>query len=61
MLVVVWVAATVLAVFDLTLFFSGMTISEASRQDPLLRAAVASLFIVGLALWLVHSSPGSRI
>lgn len=61
MLVVVWIVVTILAIFDVTLMPFGQTISEASRHEPVLRFAVAMCFIVGLALWLVHSNPGSRI
>jgi hypothetical protein len=55
-----WVVLTVLAVFDIGLAaWGGVSISDASRQDPILRFGVALLFIVALALWLAHSQPDS--
>lgn len=57
-----WVVLTVLAGFDVVLSIGGITtISEASRQEPILRGVVALLFIAALALWLVHSTPGSKL
>lgn len=56
-----WVVLTVLAGFDIALSVGGATtISDASRQEPILRGVVALLFIAALALWLVHSQPGSK-
>jgi hypothetical protein len=60
-LAVLWLSLTSLAGFDVLLNLWGMaTISDASRENPILRLTVALLFVAALALWLAHSQPGSK-
>jgi hypothetical protein len=61
-MVAFWMALTALGLWDTYLWLSGQpTISDASRQDPILRTVILALLLFGAVLWLLHSRVGSRL